>query len=159
MFAAEDVLGDLIESVDDVVVMESGESQYDPRPGIIDIGVSHSGVQVEKTVGQEMWWDPGSMKFAIERGFTGGVIKATIAEITAPSQLDERVGDKPTLIFLFLSAAKKLHGPKLFRGYIFPEVQLIANEIEVPWRGEATSCPVAWAFKSCRILDYREEKR
>ena len=129
LMGAEDVMGDMIEYVDDILVMDEGPHQYDCRLGIHDLGVTRTGVQI-----------------------TQNEIRASIAEIH-PDKLNDLLGNRPTLIFAYQTHDKTL------RAYIFSQVQLMPIEMPTGFVkvGEGRSTPISWRyFNGYRILECRD---
>jgi hypothetical protein len=118
---AEDVIGDLTECLDDIMVMEEGPHQYDPRPGWHDLGATRTGITI-----------------------AGKTIKSNIAEMH-PTQVQELFIDKPTVAF-FWKKAEAIEAMVLDGCTLYPML------LDVPWRGESMSTPLALTFRNGTII-------
>jgi hypothetical protein len=132
IMACEEVIGDIIENLGDIIVLDEEERKYEPRPGIYDLGCSKTGVQI------------------IQDGITEGIVKVSIAERHPAQIIDLWTHPEHPLTTLIL-ATRRATGA--IRTFVFDHVMMLPMEMDVPWRGEAMCTPVSWRYRGGRIME------
>jgi hypothetical protein len=121
----EDTLGDLVESISDIFVLDPGPQQFDTRPGVYDIGAVKSGV-----------------KFTLEGHIV--TLEMQVAEMTW-AVLHGRGNIEPLQNGSCTLATAWQDHNKLIRIALFPESHPMPVE-SMPdlSRGECSTVPIKW---------------
>lgn len=127
-------VGERLESLDEIIDMDEGETQFDPRDWIIDLGSSRTGVKIG-----------------------GDSIHVGICEVH-PSQLTdhfEPFGEPFSLIVMMQNPDRSISA------YIWYRVQVRELALDAPWRGEMSMANLDFSVlrrpdgSSGKILNWR----
>jgi len=145
----EDVFGDLIETIDDVIYLDEGENQYDLRPGFWELGCSKTGLTVSWDT--EDSWDVDFLDYHRPRAVK--YVEFQICE-ASPAGFMAECRDLDTIVSLF----QKPDGG--IEAWVFHKVRLVPIEIpynNYPRKGEASSFPAKFRFTHGIAFDRRRD--